>query len=283
MIRGSQTTLMLAGDIVVFAATTAGGIGGSEFRGWLSGRGLARFMQSPWFPKTYRKNLFSFSQRATVCGAALTTHGLQVENYVMTQAAIPAGCFDPRPEMNDYQRFADKEAIDPTPDAAADLGYRAYLTGLNVTGQVVSFYNVEDYALKTGTVVGIPVANWEANQILFKPDSFGDTEYEFNPSLPEGQRCRVFLDLGLPNNPGRTLTDIRESVAFVARPRSEAAGATAEQIQGFGSSYDVGRNSPTGLKEVEADHSGQFNRPFYRLRHYYRELGTRLNMFGTPQ
>ena len=77
-----------------------------------------------------------------------------VDNYVLSQAAIPAGCYDASDSINNYDLFDQREQQSPTPDTAAELGYRGYLGGLNVSGSVVSFYNIGDYALKTGQAGG---------------------------------------------------------------------------------------------------------------------------------
>ena len=85
------------------------------------------------FPVDFTKNLYSFSQGAPVCGAALTVYGLTVDNYVMSQAAAPAGCYDTSESINSYADFLVAETHNPTPDATDDLGYRGYLTTLNCT------------------------------------------------------------------------------------------------------------------------------------------------------
>ena len=75
----------------------------SEYRAFKSGQGLAAFLSS--FPSDHRRNLYSFSQGAVVCGAALTVYNSTVDNYVLSQAAIPAGCYDASDSINNYDLF----------------------------------------------------------------------------------------------------------------------------------------------------------------------------------
>jgi len=257
----------------------------SEFRAWKSGRGLQGFVDS--FPNDYKKNLYSFSQGAPVCGSALTVYGLTVDNYVMSQAAMAAGSYDTSTHVNNYQDFLDAEDDRPTPDTAADLGYRGYLANLNVTGDVVSFYNTFDYALKTGSEFGQQL-NWEGNQLDYKPNKLGTVKtYAYDPGSPAnpypvGSRC-FLRDSPLGMFRERAVLDIHESMSFVARPRSEAAGANTSVSGSIDHLYDVGPGSECDFGEASADHGGQFSRNMQHLWPYYRELGTRLRVFAPQQ
>ena len=248
----------------------------SEYRAWKCGRGLARFVDN--LPSNYSKNLYSFSQGAPVCGAALTVYGLSVDNYVMSQAAAPAGCYDTNPSINSYADFLNAEATTPTPDTTNDLGYREYLTRLNVSGAVVSFYNTTDYALKTGRLLAENVS-WEGNQITYKPNAnlgtlgYRSYAYDFgtpNNPYPVGQRC-FLRDVYAPFN-YRQLTDIHESMSFVARPRSEAAGANTSVGGSISGRYNVGPDTPTNLQNSSNDHGGQFSRRIQQTWPYYENL-----------
>jgi|GEM_PF-3643695 len=245
----------------------------SEYRGWKCGRGLAQFIGS--LPGDYQKNLYSFSQGAIVCGSALTVYQASVHNYVMSQAAAPAGCYDASTAVNSYSDFLNAEASMPTPDSTNDLGYRDYFNGLNVSGSVVSFYNEVDYALKTGTELGINVS-WEGNQLLSKPNqNLAGRTYAYDSGPPSGlfaigQRC-FLRDIGPPFNQ-RRLTDIHESMAFVARPRSEAAGASNAVAGSITSRYNVGPDTASNFRDDSTDHSGQFNRRIQQTQDYYSQL-----------
>lgn len=193
----------------------------------------------------------------------------------MTQAAAPAGCYDVTPEINSYTDFLNAETTTPTPDATNDLGYRGYLSTLNVTGSVVSFFNQVDYALKSGRELGLNVS-WEGNQLLSKPNqNLSGRTYAYDSGPPNnpfaiGQRC-FLRDVGPPFNE-RRLTDIHESMSFVARPRSEAAGASDLVGGRIGSRFNVGEGSGSNFGRSSADHGGQFSRRIQQTQAYYENL-----------
>jgi len=243
----------------------------SEYWGWLCGRGLTQFVNTLPESNGYKKNLYSFSQGATVCGSALTAYGLSVDNYILSQAAVPAGCYDTSVPINSYPDFLDEETLRPTPNFSADLGYGSYLCAFdaNISGSVVSLFNTGDYALKTGktNVGGVDVnSNWEANEIDYKPNLFSETSYTYTPSLAIGQRCKLVRG-SIPQS--RLLTSIYESMAFVARPRSEAAGANGSVGGSIGECYNVGGGSPSNFGLDQSDHSGQFSRRIQSTWSYY--------------
>jgi hypothetical protein len=252
----------------------------SEYRAFKSGRGLAHFLAS--FPRDYRKSLYSFSQGAVVCGAALTVYNGAVDNYVLSQAAIPAGCYDASDSINNYDLFDQREQQSPTPDTAAELGYRGYLSGLNVSGSVVSFYNTVDYALKTGQEAGISVS-WEGNQLGYKPNAFTGRSYKYDADVWLGGSGRVAMLLINDSIMGRYVADIHESMSFVARPRSDAAGANESVGGSIGELYNVGPGSPSAFDRESSDHGGQFSRRIQQLWPYYRELGVRLRVLNIQQ
>ena len=213
-----------------------------------------------------------------MCGSALTVYKLTVNNYVMSQAAAPAGCYDTSESINNYDFFVQRERQSPTPDATNDLGYRGFLDSLNVNGSLVSFFNTVDYALKTGLELGENVS-WEGNQLDYKPNAnlgpLGHRTYAYDSGPPNqpyalGRRC-FLRDVYAPFNQ-RQLKDIQESMSFVARPRSEAAGASTSVAGAVTGRYDVGPGSPSAFDRESSDHGGQFNRRIQQLRAYYDNL-----------
>ena len=277
------------------ALNPAGGIGEagfnfnlSEYRALKYGRGLSGFVQS--IPKS-SKNLYAHSQGNVVAGAALANYGLRVDSYVLTQAAVPAGCYDvsggagARDSVNGYERFWAKEATMPTPDYRDDLGYRGFLRELNAAANVVNFYNAGDFALATGR---LPIAdcetmcdtNWEANQISYKPDGpFSGSEYRYAPSLTQGQRCEL---VSLVNGDKRIVADLDESMAFVARPRSKAVGAKAAVRGSINEEFDLAAMQDAAGRRVftesSADHSAQIVRGIHDVWPYYRQLALALGI-----
>lgn len=256
---------------------------GSEYRAWKYGHGLANFVNSI---NKSSKNLYAHSQGNIVCGAALTDYGLTVDNYVLTQAAVPAGCYDVSGGQNDsssingYPRFWNKEANKPTPDFAADLGYRGYLATLGVTGNVTNFHNFDDYALATGRTFWLLQTHWEANQDTYKPDdSFSNTNwYTYIEANANGKRCQL-VDAFLV---GRFVADSHESMSLLARPRSKAVGARASVRGSIDGQLDLSAFRDSAGKQVftraSDDHGAQVGRRIQEVWEYYTELGRSLGV-----
>jgi len=140
------------------------------------------------------------------------------------QAAVPAGCYDPSEAVNSYGRFTTAESSMPTPDWANTRGYRARLGG--VTGNLVNFYNADDYALVGGTV------NWELNQIACKPNVIKRTVFGapsrwyawYPPGFPDPALANRGWFCDADSVTERWVHDDHESMSFIARPRSMAVG-----------------------------------------------------------
>ena len=242
----------------------------SEFRAWKYGESLRRYGEDV---KTrlggYTFNLVAHSMGNVVVGSALN-RGMTVDNYVLMQAAVPAGCYDTNASINSYAPFTNTV----TPDWSGDRGYRGYLT--NVTGNVVNFFNTNDFALATGTLGGLTHlpylpflwwigVSWENNQALLKPDfftvNFTFVKYKYNPAAVMDQRGRLLIgSYGYTNH---YVTDPQEMMAFVARPRSQAVGAKKSVSGKIGGEVDL-----TGLFNFQGnrnEHSAEFNRSIQQL------------------
>ena len=88
-----------------------------------------------------------------------------VDNYVLMQAAVPAHCYDTTNTL-DYSRFT--TAPNYTPDA-----YRGYPGAINngIQGSMVNFFNANDFALATGTMVVFGKTNevnWDIQRIGYQ-------------------------------------------------------------------------------------------------------------------
>ena len=214
-----------------------------------------------------------------VCGSALQK-GLSVENYLLMEAAIPAGCFDASSGINSYGRFTNAEASEPTPDyhqapnGELTKGYRGFLSSIysNVAAKVVNYHNSDDYALATGYKYGFE-ANWEKNEIDYKPDGNLSTDwhYYYDPDTTDVNKRATQTSTFFA---GRFVTDSYETKSFVARPRSKAVGA----VEGV-----PGNPSPSGMVDVnlrttfhfgrdDFDHSGQFNRRIQQVDDLYQSV-----------
>ncbi len=231
----------------------------SEFIAWRSGAGVSSYLThlKQRFPN-YNLNVCAHSMGNVVMASALKAQlaagQTNVHNYVLMQAAVPASCYDT--SFTNYAPFLDAEASQPTPNT-----YQGYPGAINaaVSGNLVDFYNVNDYALATGVEYlfgAIPQAvNWEANQENYKPD-------ELLGYRTDGTHCQNGYDV---------IADPREIMAFCARPRAKAVGAQAG-VGGVihGSSVDL--FASFGFNQASDEHSAQFNWDIQRVTGFYHQL-----------
>lgn len=240
----------------------------SEHRAWKSGTALDSFLRSLRAARpASRRAVVAHSMGNVVAGEALR-RGAPADLQIMLQAALPAGCYDPRSVLDEAE-LLQQDAKKPTPDHASDLGYRGYLSPVSVP--TVNFFNEVDFALQSARVAGVDVS-WIKNQ-LTKPDNpLGRGEYAYHKQVAGFYSGKKLL---------RELTDIHESLAFLARSRTRAAGA--QRFTGF-----TAAGAPTGaairdrldlhaapyqFTDDRLEHSAQFNRPIQRrLMPFYTEI-----------
>jgi len=245
----------------------------SEWLAWKYGKSLANYVEN--FLKhempDYIMNIAAHSMGNVVTGSALK-RGMTVNTYILMEAAIPSGCYDD--SVNNYLPFLTAEQTRHlTPDSITDNGYRLFLSSYTANvGKFVSFFNVNDYALATGATFPVGNTNWEQNQIDYKPNRFSNVTldyYDFFPNAPQGNRSIFFFN----GTDARTVTEPYETMAFVARPRSKAAGAEPHSALIFGtigSAIDL--HALCGLDSDRPDHSGQFNRRIQELGPFYDRM-----------
>ena len=181
----------------------------------------------------------------------LSSGRTNIDNYVLMQAAVPAHCYDTN--LANYARFLTAETNTPTPDM-----YRGYAGNISsaVRGSLVNFYNTNDFALATGTLWLIGEVNWEANQVNYKPDV--GLDYSSNETNAYK---------------GSTLvTDARQIMSFVARPRSKAAGALPGVGGVVATAKQVDLKTSYGFDRGRSEHSAEFNFNIQRLNGFYIEL-----------
>lgn len=250
-----------------------------EYLAFKSAPALRQFRES--FPSGYSVNMVGHSQGNVVVSEALK-QGMSAESYAAMQAAFPAIAYDDNNLLAEA-RLVQAEAARPTPQTQTQMGYRGYCLNLNT--RLISFFNRDDFALRSGTLVfGRIFANWEANQIQNKPDSLENniiTPIGIIPApyAPLTDSWNHFYDYtgntsGLyrrtyPNNNVfevdilvRHVTMPSESLAMVARSVSSALGAVAPGVLPNGGGSVKGRVdlAEFGLGRERSDHSGQFNR-----------------------
>ena len=245
----------------------------SEYVAWKYGPALKAFVDG--IPKG-TKNVAAHSMGNVVMASAMKS-GLTVNSYVAMQAALPAGCYDESDDVNDYADFVDANTTDPTPDRAnPDLGYRGLMAGAP-TGNFHNFFSAEDYALKTGTIIGVSVS-WEGNQISYKPNGWVGLRYDYDPlAYLIAERPRLLLQI--PNGDissywltRRFVPDHHEIMSFIARPLSEALGARKGPTAGFNEFNLADQSLPYSFGNVRTEHSGQFQRPIQKTEFFYHNM-----------
>ena len=184
-----------------------------------------------------------------------------IDNYVLMQAAVPAHCY--QTNLPDYSAFTAAENNSHTPDIYR--GYPGNIAGA-VNNQIVNFFNTNDFALATGTLPAIGSVSWEGNQVNYKPDWVqGYTS--------DGTNC--FHDVS------DVVTNAHEKMAFVARPRSKAAGAR-EGVAGEIGGGEVDLKANYGFDRNADEHSAEFNWNIQQLGDFYKQLGISLKVIQPP-
>lgn len=242
----------------------------SEWLAWKYGKSLRNYVENYLKREmpNYPINIAAHSMGNIVTGSALA-RGMTVNTYMLMQAAIPSGCYNDT--VNNYLPFTEAEQErHATPDTTADNGYRMYLSSYAANvGKIVSFFNVNDFALAKGSTFPIGNTNWEQNEIAWKPDRpFVGKEYDYYPATHQS----VLLQSPEVGTIIRTVDDPDEVKAFVARPRSKALGAEPNSAIVFGEAGAVDLHLLCGFDSDETDHSGQFNRGIQALHPFYQRM-----------
>jgi hypothetical protein len=222
----------------------------------------------------YAVDVLAHSQGNAVVSEALS-EGATVNNYILTQGAVPAHCYDGSAPTLQVLLDAETSTLNgatgvPTPFAASIGGYNQCWTNISGNvGNMVNFFNTNDFALATGSY-GPFDANWVKNQQSQKPEAFaGGPSYIYYPS---NQMSIANFLFGIGNY---TVTDWEESRSMVARSRTSAIGAqgpaTGQTSQGIiGGSVDLAASFQFGRTRDE--HSAQFTRPIQTVWGYYDQI-----------
>lgn len=257
----------------------------SEFRAFKYAAALRSYLgQLKARLPAYTINVAAHSMGNVVTGEALR-EGAPVDNYVLMQAAISAGCYDTRNNLLTAP-FLDAERKESTPDGAAEMGYRGYLSGIR--SNLVNFYNEQDYALRTGASNSWSGERgyWEENNIHFKPKPINPMRhYGFTMGVA-GIYDLVWSDRALAWKLGRRVTDPMECMAYVARSRTRAVGGEPQTcfagnklITGQPIRARVDLSASFGFTRQEGDHSAQFTRPIQnQMLPFYQRLCSELRV-----
>lgn len=274
---GNWDHLGWTGQIGQVVSSIMSDYNGSEEIAWNKGVDFKSFVTEL---SGSRKHVAAHSMGNIVVGSALLA-GMNIENYALMQAAVPAACYDDSEgvEASEFSHVVagvsrtvfDKVTPDSDEDSATrELAYRGRLQ--NVSGNLVNFHLTNDYATYYA---------WELNNDL-KPVH----GYKYAANAQSGQKLYTFYLQEHPNGDIEVidyyLTDPYESMSYAAASWSRAvgtritAGAIDSNISLTHSTYQLpGENS--GFGDV---HSGQFHFPIQNLKAFYDSL---LLTFGLPR
>ena len=239
-----------------------------EFYAWKSATALKNYLS---YLKNrpdlagYQINILAHSQGNIVASEAVRL-GAPFDNYILTQGAAPAHSYDTSVPF--LPALLNAESLYPTPFYPTNGGYNGYFSGL--TGNFINFYNINDYALASGTWNGLQ-ANWVADQISQKPEDYGyrgGQTYSYYPSTFTTSAGYSFTDY--------TVTDPYEIMSQVARSRTSAVGAQANVGGIMNTNLSVDLRVAFQFGNTRAEHSAQFTRPIQSVLGYYQTLLNRI-------
>ena len=236
-----------------------------EFYAWKSASALRVYLNSLRNRAdltNYTINILAHSQGNVVASEAVK-QGAAFDNYILSQGAIPAQCYDTSAPF--LQKLVDAETNKLTPFYVTDGGYFGYFAG--ITGNFINFYNTNDYALVSGTWLGHQ-ANWVENQSSQKPESLFypfAQKYLFSTTTLISYR---FYSSGS----SEVVTDPQEKMSMVARSRSSAVGGQGNLGGVINTNASVDLLSQFNFGSTRDEHSAQFSRPIQTAWTYYDQV-----------
>ncbi len=241
---------------------------GSELIAWNSGQALRNFINR--HPPSYRSMLVAHSMGNIVVGSALA-QGLNVDKYVLLQAAVPASCYDDRVELkepetrkHDIPWLPDPTMWDEwTPDDDYDPeAYRGKL--LHIGGDPTSFYQPEDVATSYA---------WEINNDLTKPPGVMSLRHAYLKDRSPGKRCLYIINDRQEGFYMEFELHGFEALTKACRSWSKAVGS---QGQTRGAIKDWVNNDE--LFGFDDEHSAEFNRRIQRVSSFYSILAEKFSI-----
>jgi hypothetical protein len=232
----------------------------SEHNAWYAGQGLKSVVNG--LPPHYQKCVVAHSMGNIVAGAALL-NGMQVNNYALLHAAVPASCYDENSQLQqsptsrtyaigNVPLWNTRTPDDDEGSITRGLAYRGRLR--TVSGNLVNFYLDNDRAT---------VYAWELNNAL-KPDS------GFFYSRNEVDGSRIWK-----NESGirRALEESYEAMPYADQSWSKCVGADSRTGGAITSHVDL--NAAFAFQD---EHSAEFNLSIQRVQPFYRELLRQLGL-----
>jgi len=220
----------------------------------------------------YSVSILAHSQGNIVASEAIK-QGAPFDNYILTQAAVPAHCYDTNVPFLATLLTADTDTH--TPFYTSNGGYHGYFANLNAHGRLIDFFNTNDFALESGTytipVIGITLqANWVADQATQKPEDFSWRFGQYYTYSSLGGGSEAYYDFSQ-----YAVTDPYEIMSMVARSRSKAVGAQDGLGGAIGSSVDL--LTSFGFGKTREEHSAQILRPIQTSLDYYLQILLEIN------
>jgi hypothetical protein len=253
----------------------------SEYTAWKSGAGLLNKLNDLNAKYPGRVYMLAHSMGNVVAGEALRLSGGSrvVNTYVASQGAVSAHTYDTNIANYSFVYFAFGVPLSLSADTPNIYGN--WFSGNNggAAGQVVNFYNTNDYALQRSV--------WQLNQLL-KPDqqvhsggfvwSYGYNGAtndpppwnHFSKSDPLGANTVTFDIVNV-------LTNRYEVMALAAQSWTTALGATpgvqhvSDNIY-LGLVWPPDLNHPTHPFDEHFYHSAEFRGDYWQMQGYWTEL-----------
>jgi hypothetical protein len=252
-------TLSVAGLETVLAENTSI-FNDSEINAYKAGSALTTCLNGlkTRFPN-YRLNILAHSQGNAVMSEAIE-QGAPFDNYIMTQAAMPASSYDVAAPTDSSLTTA--ESIYATPEQQP-MGYRGVYTNMSqLPGNIVSFYNTNDSVLNA----------WVADQALGKPDGYANyllfslaPYYSYDGT--DGWYNGLFSSY--------LVTDPQESRAMISRSLTQPIGrigpSDGETQQGVIEST-INLATQFGFTTGISEHSAEWTRPIQTSFLYYKQI-----------
>jgi len=134
---------------------------------------------------------------------------------------------------------------------------------------LINFFNTNDYALVSGTWLGLQ-ANWEEDQVSQKPEDFGYMLGQYYVYHTSSGFSFSVSDFSQSAN--YTVTDPYEIMSMVARSRTHAVGAQNNVAGPMNSTAAVDLKASFGFGTTRQEHSAEFDRPIQSVIGYYQKL-----------
>jgi hypothetical protein len=234
----------------------------SDYRAWLSGRGLAAFVNS--LPPNYVRNITAHSMGNVVVSSAIQ-EGMHVENYALLNAAVPAMCYDGSKVLFEFDRETPDGDTDPI---TRDRGFKEKTLNTN-NARLINFYLENDFALSDENL------GWVANNRNFKPESFnlGTTGYDYNPERALGTKVHITFALDF----GRHLRLFQESAAYASASRTKTVGAEGRTMGSISEKVDM--DAEYGFGNM---HSAEWLLRIQKTARFYHDLMKKLQLKPIP-